>query len=66
MKSLDDFSTEEKIEIFNEVYKMCRYHADRVLDKTASCEVDCDCMNYLYEYAMMSCLGKTIFKEINE
>jgi hypothetical protein len=35
MKSLDDFSTEEKIEIFNEVYKM-------------------------------SCLGKTIFKEINE
>jgi hypothetical protein len=65
MKNLDEFTDSEKIEVFDHIYRMCRDHADKVLDKSASCEVDCDCMNYIFEYAMMSSLGKTIFKEIN-
>ena len=62
---LQDISDDHKIKTFDRLYRMCLNHTKQIFSHEGDCDVDCDCPHYIFEKAMMSCLGENIFDQLN-
>lgn len=63
---LEDISPEHKIEAFDKIFEMCLYHAKGYFGTELYCHSECDCEVYIAEAAMMRCLGKNVYEQLND
>jgi hypothetical protein len=63
-KKLEDYTEEEKIEIFNELYKFCKEYIDYI--NSDDFFSDNDYKYYAYETLMMNVIGKEFFDFYNK
>jgi len=60
-----EHSLDYKVKVFDQLHEMCMFHVRGHYGDEPRCSCECDCAQYVFEAAMSSCLGKDIFRQLN-